>query len=571
MNKLSTAAATSDFSCNQRAWMEVIFSNIGDGVVMADEKGHVIFVNAIVKKILKIDDKDIINKLIDDFVREIRIKVNEENECISANKSECTLNGRYDNNTCINIFTQDIKNSADLIIGKVAIVPNIAECDKAHQIIHKMAHYDSLTGLANRALINESLDNILAEAKETQSKAAVAFIDLDNFKLINDTMGHDVGDVILRKASEIIEGCFEDKDFAGRLGGDEFIVVMPKIKKISEAMAKINKLVEEINTHINIDQKESYISASVGIAIYPDHGEDSITLIKNADAAMYIAKGNGKNSFKLFNAGMNIEISKKVEMINNLRNAIKNNEFALHYQPQIDINTNSIIGMEALVRWNHPVKGIIPPLDFIPLAEETGLILQIGEWVLNEACRQNKEWQDLGYKPMRVSVNLSIVQFEHKNLIKLVKNALNKTGLMPKWLELEITESVTLKCYDCAVQKLNELKKIGVYVSLDDFGTGYSSFNYLKQLPIDTLKIDKIFLDNLIPDSDEEFIMKTMINLARKLKLTVVAEGVESIGQLEFLKKEKCNTAQGFLFSKPLSKLEFVKLISNLSNYDKSI
>lgn len=561
MSKSSTAVAVSEIFHNQMAWMEVIFSNIGDGVVMADEEGNIIFVNAIVKKILQIEDKDIINKHIDAFAQEIRIKVNKEINCSSANSFECTLNGRYDNNACINIFRHDIKNSEDRIIGKVAIVPNIAECDKAHQIIHKMAHYDSLTGLANRALINENLNNILAEAKKTQSKAAVAFIDLDNFKLINDTMGHDVGDVILRKAGEIIEGCVGKKDFAGRLGGDEFIVVMPEINKISEAMEKINRLVEDINTHINIDRKEFYISASVGISIYPNHGEDSKALIKNADTAMYIAKGNGKNSCKLFNAAMNLEISNKLEMINDLRNAIENNEFTLHYQPQIDINTNSIIGMEALVRWQHPVKGIIPPLDFIPLAEETGLILQIGEWVLNEACRQNKEWQDLGYKPMRVAVNLSIVQFEHKNLIKLVKNALDKTGLKPKWLELEITESVTLKCYDCAVQKINELKKIGIYVSLDDFGTGYSSFNYLKELPIDTLKIDKIFLDNLIPDSDEEFIMKTMINLARKLNLTVVAEGVESLSQLEFLKKEKCSTAQGFLFSKPLSKSEFAKLI----------
>lgn len=567
MSILSTAVAVSEISHNQMAWMEVIFSNIGDGVVMADKEGHIIFVNDILKKILQMEDKDIINKHIDDFTQEIRIKVNKEINCSSANSFECTLNGRYANNACINIFRHDVKNSEDRIIGKVAIVPNIAECDKAHHIIHKMAHYDSLTGLANRALINENLNNILAEAKKTQSKVAVAFIDLDNFKLINDTMGHDVGDVILIKAGEIIEGWVGDKDFAGRLGGDEFIVVMSEINKISEAMEKINRLVEDINTHINIDRKEFYISASVGISIYPNHGEDSKALIKNADTAMYIAKGSGKNSCKLFTAAMNLEISNKLEMINDLRNAIENNEFTLHYQPQIDINTNSIIGMEALVRWQHPVKGIIPPLDFIPLAEETGLILQIGEWVLNEACRQNKEWQDLGYKHMRVAVNLSIVQFEHKNLIKLVRNALDKTGLKSKWLELEITESVTLKCYDCAVQKINELKKIGIYVSLDDFGTGYSSFNYLKELPIDTLKIDKIFLDNLIPDSDEEFIMKTMINLARKLNLTVVAEGVESLSQLEFLKKEKCSTAQGFLFSKPLSKAEFVKLISKVSTY----
>lgn len=564
MDKSNVASSMSETSYNHTAWMEAIFSNIGDGVVMSDEQGNILYVNAIVKKILQVDDEDLRDWNIDDFVHEIRIKINEGNECSCTDKSECTLSGRYDDNACINIFTHDVKNSEDAAIGKVVIVPNIAECDKAHQIIHKMAHYDSLTGLANRALINERLDSILVETKEYQGKTAVAFIDLDNFKLINDTMGHDVGDVILRKISEVIEVCIEEKDFAGRLGGDVFIVVMPEIGTTTESIHKIDRLIEEINKPIHIDSKEFYISASAGISVYPDHGKDSKTLIKSADTAMYIAKGNGKNSCKLFNAGMNIELSKKLEMTNDLRNALKNNEFSLFYQPQIDISTGGIIGMEALIRWSHPTKGLIPPLDFIPLAEETGLILQIGEWVLNEACRQNKKWQDSGYKPMRVAVNLSIVQFEHKNLIKLVKKALEESGLNAKWLELEITESVTLKCYDCAVEKINELKEIGVYISLDDFGTGYSSFNYLKQLPIDTLKIDKIFLDKILPGSDEEFIMKTMINLARKLNLKVIAEGVESTSQLEFLKKEKCNMAQGFLFSKPISKNDFEKLIKSI-------
>jgi polar amino acid transport system substrate-binding protein len=552
-------------SNNQTNWIQAITSNISDGIVIADETNKVVFINAAVKKHLSIDDKDIINKNIDEFVRELRIKINAEHECSEVNNLENTLNRRYDNTTCINIFINQVKNNENNVIGKLAIIPNIAECDKAHQIIHKMAHYDSLTGLANRALINEKLDAILQQTRKIQGKTAVAFIDLDNFKLINDTMGHDVGDVILRKASEILQDCIDSKDIAGRLGGDEFIIVMPEIQSISKALEKISRLVEKINIPITVDNKVFYISASAGVSLYPDHGQDSKTLVKNADTAMYAAKGNGKNSYKLFNEAMNQEISKKLETINDLRNALKNNEFTLHYQPQIDIKTNSIIGMEALLRWQHPVKSIIPPLDFIPLAEETGLILDIGEFVLNEACRQNKEWQDLGYNPMRVSVNLSIVQFEHKNLIWLVKNALAKSGLEPRWLELEITESVALKCYDCAVEKINTLKELGVYISLDDFGTGYSSFNYLKQLPIDTLKIDKMFLDNLSPDSDEEFIMKTMINLARKLNLTVVAEGVESTDQLEFLKKEKCDTAQGFLFSKPLSKVDFVNMINSLS------
>jgi EAL domain-containing protein (putative c-di-GMP-specific phosphodiesterase class I) len=260
---------------------------------------------------------------------------------------------------------------------------------------------------------------------------------------------------------------------------------------------------------------------------------------------------------------MNVEATEKLKMINDLKNAVKNNEFRIHYQPQIDINTNEVVGMEALVRWQHPVKGLVPPLEFIPLAEETGLIIPIGEWVLREACRQNKAWQDLGYKPMRIAVNLSIVQFEHHNLIKTVRDALSETGLKPEWLELEITESLAVKCFDCAIKRIKQLKKLGVYISLDDFGTGYSSYSYLNQLPIDSLKIDRIFLENLKEDSDEEFITRTMISLAKKLNLTIIAEGVENEGQLDFLRKQKCNIAQGFLFSKPVSAEDFVRLLSN--------
>jgi EAL domain-containing protein (putative c-di-GMP-specific phosphodiesterase class I) len=327
----------------------------------------------------------------------------------------------------------------------------------------------------------------------------------------------------------------------------------------------MNKLIQGISKPIHIKDKEFYITASIGIAYYPEHGEDVQEIIKNADTAMYSAKANGKNICHVFNDEMNIEALEKFELVTDLRNAVVNNEFILHYQPQIDISNNEIIGMEALIRWKHPTKGLIPPLSFIPLAEETGLILPIGEWALREACLQSKQWQEENRRPIKVAVNLSIVQFEHNNLVRIVKKILNETGLSPKLLELEITESVALKCYDCAYNKIKEIKDIGVNVSLDDFGTGYSSFNYLRQLPVDTLKIDKIFLANLAPNSDEEFIMKTMIALAKRLKLRVIAEGVETLNQLEFLKKQKCDTAQGFLFSKPLPIGDFEKLISRVT------
>ncbi len=551
----------------QMQWIDAVSSNIGDGVILADNQGFIMYTNNIIKRILEKEEKDITGKAIDDIIDELREKLNDDSGCASAEQKlkEYQYPDRVyesiNSKVCINILSNEVKNNKGELLGRVIIVPNVEECDKAHQIIHKMAHYDSLTGLANRALTNEVLEKLLANTKKDSLRTAVAFIDLDNFKLINDTMGHDAGDDVLRRVSTIVKACISSNDFAGRLGGDEFIVIMPEVEDIHKPFDKMKKLIQDISKPIYIKEKELYITASIGIAISPEHGEDVQELIKNADTAMYSAKAYGKNTVHIFNHEMNIRTTEKLELVNDLRNAVRNKEFILYYQPQIDIGTNEVIGMEALIRWKHPAKGLISPLDFIPLAEETGLILPIGEWALREACRQGKKWQDTSTKPLKVAVNLSIVQFEHSNLVEIVGKVLEETGLRPELLELEITESVALKCYDCAYNKIKELKAIGVKVSIDDFGTGYSSFNNLKQLPVDTLKIDKIFLDNLLPNSDEEFIMKTMIMLAKRLNLSVVAEGVENLNQLEFLKNQRCDTAQGFLFSKPLPIGEFSKLV----------
>ncbi|MDF2615316.1 MAG: hypothetical protein K0S71_3102, partial [Clostridia bacterium] len=439
---------------NQMQWLDAVSSNIGDGVVLTDKQGFVIYVNNIVKKIIQKEDKDIINKTNDNIIDELRKKLNDDSSCESAEHRlheqhfSYTFNESINTKVCINMFINEVLDNKGETIGKVIIIPNVEECDKAHQIIHKMAHYDSLTGLANRALINEALEKILINAKENNTKAAVAFLDLDNFKLINDTMGHDAGDVMLRKISAIVKSCIDADDFAGRLGGDEFIIIMPEAEDMHKLLEKMNKLIQGISKPIHIKDKEFYITASIGIAYYPEHGEDVQEIIKNADTAMYSAKANGKNICHVFNGEMNIEALEKLELVNDLRNAVANNEFILHYQPQIDISNNEIIGMEALIRWQHPTKGLIPPLSFIPLAEETGMILPIGEWALREACLQSKQWQEEDRRPMKVAVNLSIVQFEHNNLVGIVKKILKETGLSPKLLEIEITESVALKCYD---------------------------------------------------------------------------------------------------------------------------
>lgn len=572
--KLSETSKINRELHNERKRMEAILTNIEDGLIRADALGNVVYANEVIEKILVDKGREVIGMSSEEVLNIISEKVysshqhqhhckhtelSETGACQLYNSLESKGNGHF----CFNIKRKEIKDEAGDIVENIIVIPNMRECDEAHQLIHKMAHYDLLTGLANRALINETLDKMLIEARNSNTKLAVSFIDLDNFKLINDTMGHDAGDLILKEAGKIIQDNLGDGDFAGRFGGDEFIIVMPNIGNTKEALKRTNNIIELLNKPVQIKGRELYIPASVGVAVYPRDGNTVEALVKNSDVAMYNAKSLGKNNCKLYNTEMNVEATEKLKMINDLKNAVKNNEFMIHYQPQIDITTNEVVGMEALVRWQHPVKGLVPPLEFIPLAEETGLIIPMGEWVLREACRQNKAWQDLGYKPMRIAVNLSIVQFEHHNLIKTVRAALSETGLKPELLELEITESLAVKCFDCAIKKIKQLKKLGVYISLDDFGTGYSSYSYLNQLPIDSLKIDRIFLGNLQKDSDEEFITKTMISLAKKLDLTIIAEGVENEEQLDFLRKQRCNIAQGFLFSRPVSAEDFIKLLSN--------
>lgn len=573
--KIKNASKLNIQLTNERKKMKAIFANIEDGLVITDAVGSITYANPVIEKLLESEGKELKDILFEEVLDIINEKINKNHhyykhkelsgtEFCQIHNYNTSVNSN-DNHQCFSTKIKKIKDKNGKVIENIIIIPNMRECDEAHQLIHKMAHYDLLTGLANRSLINETLEKMLIDAESSGNKLAAAFIDLDNFKLINDTMGHDAGDLVLKKAGKIIKESLGDEDFAGRFGGDEFIVLMPNINNTQDVLRKINNIIERLNKPINVKEREFYIPASVGISVYPRDGSSAEALIKNADVAMYSAKSIGKNTCRLYADEMNEEAIEKLKMINELKNAVKNNEFIVHYQPQIDINTNEVVGMEALIRWQHPDKGLASPLEFIPLAEETGLIIPIGEWVLKEACRQNKAWQDLGYKPMRMAVNLSIVQFEHQGLVETVKRVLAETKLNPKWLELEITESLAVKCFDCAVKRIKQLKKLGVYISLDDFGTGYSSYSYLNQLPIDSLKIDKVFLDNLKKDSDEEFITKTMISLAKKLDLIVVAEGVETTGQLNFLKKQKCNIAQGFLFSKPIPAEEFVDIINKIS------
>jgi diguanylate cyclase (GGDEF)-like protein len=387
-------------------------------------------------------------------------------------------------------------------------------------------------------------------------------LDIDNFKKINDTLGHKLGDMLLDETSKRIRACINENDIIARQSADEFIIVLTNIKNIKDSTDISEKVLESISSPFNIDNSELFITASIGISIYPYNGNEAETLIKNAGTAMYQVKKKERNSYLLYAASMEDDAIAQIEMESNLRRALNRNELVLYYQPLVEIGNGRIIGMEALLRWNKPDSGILPPARFISLAEETGMIVEMGEWVLNTACRQNKEWQNAGYPRIRVAVNISSKQFEQENFIDTVKNALSTSDLDPCYLELEITEDV-IRNVDKVSIALNKLRELGVKISLDDFGTGYSSLSHLKKLPIDTLKIDKSFIHDVTEGDKEVAITTAVITMGHNLRLQVLAEGVETEEQLSILKNYNCDAVQGFYYSKPVAPEEFVKLFKN--------
>ncbi|MCF7981050.1 MAG: EAL domain-containing protein [Pseudomonadales bacterium] len=455
----------------------------------------------------------------------------------------------------------------------VAIVQDITERKQNEDRMRQLAYFDSLTGLPNRTLFTEQLEQMLESANRNQFKLAILFIDLDNFKRINDSLGHTVGDALLKEISKRLLTCIRQSDLVSRyvdpnteisvsrLGGDEFTIVLNKIEDTEVAAIVAKRLLNTLSRPMTLEGHEIVVTPSIGIALAPLDSDSVENLLKHADTAMYHAKNNGKNNYQYYSSTMNAMGVQRLSLESELRRALTNNELVVFYQPQVNVQTGKIVGAEALVRWQHPKHGLVAPDYFISLAEEMGIVVELGNQILLESCQQVKQWQDKGFALEKIAVNLSSLQFSQPDLISTIQNTLSATGLSAEYVELELTESIIMKNLESTIKVLEELKNMGISISVDDFGTGYSSLNYLKRFPLDELKIDKSFIVDIDTDAHNAGIVTAIIAMAKSLKLSLVAEGIETEKQLKFIREAGVVTVQGFFFSKPLPARDFEKLL----------
>ena len=444
-----------------------------------------------------------------------------------------------------------------LLTELTANISYALEYIKKEEKLNYLAYNDVLTGLPSRTLFHDRLVQALTNSHRHRNKLGVLFIDLDNFKNVNDSLGHHAGDILLKQVAAMFSACMREGDTVARLGGDEFVVILDSMTSEDDAWMVSQKILKLMTKPLTIEGHELLVTCSIGIALYPKDGEDAKALLQSADGALYLAKNKGRNNAQFCTTEMNAKALERLTLENDLRQAINRQEFLLHYQPRVDLISGDITGMEALVRWQHPIQGLLYPTKFIPVAEESGLIVPLGEWVLRTACEQNKAWQRAGLKPVSIAVNLSARQFKQQDLVEIVTRILKETELDPSYLELELTESMVMQNVEAAIATLTQFKAIGIKLAIDDFGIGYSSLNYLKHFPISFLKIDQSFVRDITTNRDDAVIAKIIISMAHDLGLKVIAEGVETDGQKSFLSLHHCDEMQGYFFSMPIPAEEF--------------
>ncbi|MBD0383201.1 EAL domain-containing protein [Paenibacillus sedimenti] len=544
---------------------QVVIETTRNGIIITDREGIITEFNKFAEILTGSIKQDVIYKPISDvntkrFIGEV-LQTGKEYEDM-----ELMLHPKQGQDELVCLFDAfPIHDENMQIMGAFAQFRDITERYHTQKQINYLAYHDDLTGLPNRRYFAGHVADLLRHGAKNNSIFAIMFLDLDSFKKINDTLGHNNGDTLLKLVADRLKiCCHAPNQLVSRMGGDEFTIVLQEITDHIDAIHVAEQIIQTFEKPFAIDGYEFYITASIGIAFYPHDGMNAETLMKNADIALYRAKDEGKNNYAIFKPTQNSGGLERLTLENSIRKALQQEEFVLYYQPQIKLQTGEIIGTEALVRWKHPTLGLVPPGKFIPIAEETGLIVPLGEWVLRTACRQNQIWKEKGFAPMKVSVNLSSRQFSKQNLVDTVKRILLETELDPQYLELEITESMTMNV-EIAIEVLGKLKELGIQICIDDFGTGYSNLYYLKLFSIDRLKIDQSFVRDIMTDTNDADIVATIIAMAHKLGIDVIAEGVENKDQLDFLRSQNCHEVQGFYYHRPLPANEIEQLFTRTS------
>jgi diguanylate cyclase (GGDEF)-like protein/PAS domain S-box-containing protein len=556
---------------NEKERAQVTLNSIGDAVLSTDNSGNVTYLNVVAEHMTGWSNKEAVGHPLADVFQIIdgathKPAPNPMEIAIQQNRivgltANCILVRRDGYECAIEDSAAPIHDRDGQVTGAVIVFHDISSARSMVLEMSHMAQHDILTDLPNRLLLNDRLAQAISLARRNQHKVALMFLDLDGFKHINDSLGHTIGDKLLQSVAARLLACVRKSDTVSRQGGDEFVILLPEVTHSADVAVSAAKIITELKKAHTVGEHHLSVTGSIGLSTYPDNGEDAETLIKNADTAMYHAKQQGRSTYRFFTPDMSLQAVERQSLEGQLRYAIERKELLLHYQPKVNLRTGAITGVEALIRWQHPERGLLLPGQFLAIAEDNGMIVTIGQWVLGEACRQTREWLDTGLLAVPVAVNISSSEFGSEQFTAGVRNALKIARLDPEYLELELTETVLMRHAESTACALGQLKAIGVQVAVDDFGTGYSSLSYLTRFPIDVLKLDGSFLQNIVDGSDGAVVIRAIISMANSLKHRVIAEGVETMEQLAFLRAENCDEGQGYYFSRPVPAQQFAKLL----------